>query len=106
MRGQFLLDLGYRVLNLSNGFDAIRLSRSKRVQAVVLDLDHNHEDVTLIAQEIKRIRPEVPTIVLKDAAEPVLGVHELADALVPKENGHRMLVRSLQEVLMKHLGDA
>ncbi|MGC2196792.1 MAG: hypothetical protein WA628_19110 [Terriglobales bacterium] len=58
-RGQFLSKAGYRVLNSSNGFDAIRLSTSGRVHAVVLDLDRNHEDPTLIAQEIKRLRPEV-----------------------------------------------
>jgi DNA-binding NtrC family response regulator len=98
-RGQFLNDLGYRILNLSNGFEALRLSTSKRVHAVVLDLDHNHEDVMLIAQEIKRRRPEVPTIVLAEASGPVDGLQKHADALVPKEDSHDTLVRSLQKLL-------
>jgi DNA-binding response OmpR family regulator len=98
-RGQFLRQAGYRVLNSSNGFDAIRLSTSGRVHAAVLDLDRNHEDVTLIAQEIKRLRPGVPTIVLTETAEPVDEVRELADALVPKEAGHSPLLKSLRALL-------
>jgi CheY-like chemotaxis protein len=98
-RGQFLRQAGYRVLNSSSGFDAIRLATSGRVHAVVLDLDHNDEDVTLIAQEIKRLRPEVPTIVLTETAGPVNGVSELADALVPKEDGHNPLLKSLRALL-------
>ncbi len=98
-RGQFLRDAGYRVLNSSNGFDAIRLSTSGRVHAVVLDLDRNHEDVTLIAQEIKRLRPEVPTIVLTETTEAVDGVSELAGVLVLKEDGHNPLLNSLRALL-------
>jgi len=89
------------VLSSSNGFEAIRLSASRRVHAVVLDLDRNHEDVTLIAQEVKRLRPGVPTIVLAEASEPVDGVREVADALVPKDDGHETLVQSLQKFLTK-----
>ena len=92
-------DAGYRVLNSSNGFDAIRLSTSGRVHAVVLDLDRNHEDVTLIAQEIKRLRPEVPTIVLTEMTEAVDGVRELAGVLVLKEDGHNPLLNSLRALL-------
>lgn len=60
LRGQFLNQLGYRVLNSSNGFEAIELSTSKRVHAVVLDLEHNRDDITVVAQEIKRLRPRSP----------------------------------------------
>jgi DNA-binding response OmpR family regulator len=99
LRGQFLNQVGYRVLNSSNGFEVIALSTSKRVHAVVLDLEHNREDVTLIAQEIKRLRPQVPTLVLTEGTLPVGEVHEIADALVPKEHGPEVLVRSLEELL-------
>jgi CheY-like chemotaxis protein len=102
LRGQFLNQLGYRVLNSSNGFEAIELSTSKRVHAVVLDLEHNRDDITVVAQEIKRLRPQVLTLVLTEGTLPVGEVHEIADALVPKEHGPEMLVKSLEELLTGH----
>lgn len=102
LRGRFLNDRGYRVLNSSDGFEAIKLSTSEQVDAAVLDLDHMGAEVTLIAQEIKRRRPHVPTILLTEATAPVDGVCDLADALVPKENDPESLVKSLEKVLTGH----
>jgi DNA-binding response OmpR family regulator len=99
LRGQFLNQLGYRVLNSSNGFEAIELSTSKRVHAVVLDLEHNRDDITVVAQEIKRLRPQVPTLVLTEGTLPVGDVHKIADAIVSKEHDPEVLVRSLEELL-------
>jgi CheY-like chemotaxis protein len=99
LRGQFLNQLGYRVLNSSNGFEAIELSTSTGVHAVVIDLEHNRDDITVVAREIKRLRPQVPTLVLTEGTVPVGEVHEIADALVPKEHGPEVLVRSLEELL-------
>jgi CheY-like chemotaxis protein len=98
MRAEFLRRLGYRVLCSSNGFEIMELFSREPVDAVVLDLDRNRAEVGLIAREIKRCRPQVPTIVLTEAQAPVDGVHELADALVPKEN-HPELAKSLQQLL-------
>jgi len=69
------------------------------VDAVVLDLDHNRDEVTLIAQKIKRLRPQVPTIVLTEGMLSVEGVREWADALVPKEDDPEALVQSLEREL-------
>ncbi len=99
LRGRFLNDVGYHVLNSSNGFEAIELATRERVDAAVLDLDRNHAEVTLIAREIKRHRPRLPTIVLTEEAASVEGVRELADVLVPKEKDPETLVQSLRKVL-------
>jgi DNA-binding response OmpR family regulator len=99
LRGWFLNEAGYRVLNSSNGFEAIRLSASEEVHAAVLDLDHNRTEVTLIAQEIKRLRPQIVTVVVTERTVPMDGVCELADALVPREHGPETLVKSLQRIL-------
>ncbi len=98
MRAEFLRRHGYRVLASSNGFETMELCTREPVDAVVLDLDRNRAEVALIARQIKQRRPEVPTIVLAEAPAPVEGLHELADALVPKENPPE-LVKSLQELL-------
>ena len=98
MRAEFLRRLGYRVLSSSNGFETMELCTREPVDAVVLDLDRNRAEVALIAREVKQRRPEVPTIVLTEATAPEESLHELADALVLKEN-HPELLNSLQKLL-------
>ena len=100
LRGWFLNEAGYRVLNSSNEDEAIKLFARERVDAAVLDMDNNRAAVTLLAQEIKRIRPQVVTVVLTERTVPVDGVWELADMLVAKENGTEALVKSLKKVLV------
>jgi DNA-binding NtrC family response regulator len=94
-RGWVLNIAGYRVLNSNIAPEAIELS--KRVDAAVLDMDNNRNEVTVIAQEIKRLRPKLPTIVLTEG--PVAMDGQLADALVPKESGPETLVKSLEKLL-------
>ena len=84
-------------MNSSNGFETIELSSSGQVDAVVLDLDHNHVEVTLITNEIKRLRPQCPTIVLTEGAAPDT-LRALADTLIPKGNDE-VLVASLEKIL-------
>jgi response regulator RpfG family c-di-GMP phosphodiesterase len=92
-----LLGLGYRLLASRNGFETMEMCAKEPVDAVVLDLDRNHAEVAVIAREIKRCRPQVPTIVLAEtpAADEV---RALADVLVPRAD-HAQLVRSLQRLL-------
>ncbi|MFY9700871.1 MAG: hypothetical protein ABSC07_02345 [Terriglobales bacterium] len=97
-RAKLLTSSGYRVLNSSNGFEAIELCNREPVDAVVLELDRNRAEIALIARQIKQFRPKVPTIVLTEAAAPFDGANDLADALVPKEN-HPELVKSLAQLL-------
>jgi CheY-like chemotaxis protein len=99
VRGRFLNESGYRVLNFSNGFEAIERSTRERVDVVLLDLDHNRAEVTTIALEIKRRRPEVPLILLAEGTTAVDDVRVLADAVVSRESEPEALVKSLQEIL-------
>ncbi len=64
LRAWSLNEMGYRVLNAHNGHEAIKLAARAHVDAVVLDVDHNHAEVALVATKIKRCRPQVPTIML------------------------------------------
>jgi CheY-like chemotaxis protein len=98
MRAEFLRRHGYRVLVSNNGFETMELCSREPVDAVVLDLDRNRAEVALIARGVKQRRPDVPTIVLAEAPAAVDGLHELADALVPRETPPE-LVKSLQKML-------
>jgi DNA-binding NtrC family response regulator len=98
-RAHGLNQMGYRVLSASNGFEAIKLATFERVDAVVLDLDRNSAEVALVATEIKRCRPQLPTILLTEGAVAVDGARAPADALVPKRDDLEMLVTALENVL-------
>lgn len=86
------------MLASTNGFETMQLSNRKLADAVVLDLDRNGAEVALIAREIKRYRPQIPTIVLVETPAAVDGVHGLADVLVLRAD-HEELVGSLQKLL-------
>lgn len=101
LRGWILYQQGYEVKHCSNGFEAIRAAVAEPVHVVLIDLDRNGVEMTLIAKEIKRLRPRVPTIVLTEEA-PTHGTHELcrlADVLVPKEEGAEALVKGVKRAL-------
>src|ERR1039457_6501967 len=98
-RAHSLNEMGYRVLNASDGFEAIELATREPVDTVVLDLDRDQAEITLVASEIKRCRPQMPMILLT-AGGPPNGAHELADALVPKRDNLRLLVTALENLLV------
>lgn len=97
-RARALHKKGYHVLNASNGFEAINLAA--KVDAVVLDMDRNSAEVGLVAAEIKRRRPQVPTILLAEEAIGVESARALADVLVPKRDNMEMLVMALESVFL------
>jgi len=104
LRARSLRQKGYRVLNASDGFEAIQLAALEKVDAVVLDLDRNHAEVDLVATEIKRCRPKVPTILVAEETAPRNIAHELADALVLQRDNVNMLVTALETVLAADAG--
>ena len=104
LRARFLRQMGYRVLNANDGFEAIQLAALAKVDAVVLDLDRNHAEVDLVATEIKRCRPKVPTILVAEEGAPLNVAYGLADALVLKRDTLNMLVTALEAVLAADIG--
>ena len=90
---------GFCVLDESNGFEAIRLSTLESVDAVVLHLDGNHAEIAVIARQIKKLRPQVTTILLTEHTVSVDGVHTLVDDVVHKGDGPETLMKSLVENL-------
>jgi DNA-binding NtrC family response regulator len=97
----FLSSLGYRVIHSNNGFETIQFSTSGTIDAFVLELDRNHSDVLFIAQEIKRVRTSIPTIVVVHETQILDGLRDVADAMVPEEIDSGTLVKSLAGFLGK-----
>jgi DNA-binding NtrC family response regulator len=104
LRGSILGDEGYSVINHSNGFEAIHAAVAESVNVVLIDLDRNIAEMTLIGEEIKRLRPGVPTIVLTEGLAPMRRAPKLcglADVLVSKERGIEALVESVRKAVLK-----
>lgn len=99
LRAWSLNEMGYRVLNARNAAEAVELATRKRVDAVVLDVDRNHDEVTMVAAEIKRRRPQTPTILLTEGTAAPERAYEVADALLPKRDDLDMLATALKNVL-------
>jgi DNA-binding response OmpR family regulator len=104
LRAWILNEMGYRVLNVSDAAEAVKLATRRRVDAVVLDLDRNHTEVALVATAIKRCRPQVPTVLLAEETAPLRRAHELADALIPKRDDLGMLITALENLLARRTG--
>lgn len=97
-------NLGCRVINSHNGFEAIQLATAGVIDAVVLELDRNHAELSLVAQEIKRARSSIPTVVVAHASQTLDGLLDLADAVVPADISRGILVKSLEQALLGGTG--
>jgi len=93
--------MGYEVLNSTNGFEAIQLACLDVVDAVVLDQEGNLAEVELVAAEIKRSRPQVPTILLVERAPSRARGPALVDAMVSQNDNVSVLVTTLEALLPK-----
>jgi DNA-binding response OmpR family regulator len=98
-RARSLSELGYRVINANDGFEAIRLAADEVVDAVVLDLDRDDAEIALVASEIKHCRPRVPGVVLTEGTGLTVRAHQLADVLVSKRDDIGMLIDTLEDLL-------
>ncbi len=68
-RTLLLESAGFRVIEANSGEDGIRLFRSERVAAVILDYWMSGMKGTAVASELRRIDPTVPIIVLSGMSD-------------------------------------
>jgi DNA-binding response OmpR family regulator len=59
-----LQENGYDLVTASNGHDALRLFKSRAVDAVVLDYELGFLKGMIVAAEIKKLNPRVPIVML------------------------------------------
>jgi response regulator RpfG family c-di-GMP phosphodiesterase len=94
-----LKENGYELVTTSNGRDGLRLVMSCSVDAVVLEHETGLIDGAAIAAELKRVRPQIPIVMLVDHLELPDGDLKSVDALVAKSDGAHFLWAAVHFVL-------
>ena len=98
-----LQENGYQLLTATNGHEGLRLFASQPVDAIVLDYHLGLLDGAVVANEIKRVRPTIPIVMLADDLELPDGALKSVDALVTKSDGAHFLWATVHFVLsVKH----
>ncbi len=90
---------GYDLVTATNGRDGLRLFMSRPVDAIVLDYHLGLLDGGTVAAEIKKIKPEMPIIMLAPGLELPVRALSWVDALVPKADGPDVLLATIRSVL-------
>src|SRR6202158_2814777 len=96
---RLLQENGYELVTAANGRDALRLFMSRPVDAIVLEYHLGLLDGSVIAAEIKQVRPNVPIVMLADHLELPDGALKSVDALVAKSDGPHFLLATVHFVL-------
>jgi DNA-binding response OmpR family regulator len=94
-----LQENGYELLTATNGHDGLRLFASQPVDAIVLDYHLGLLDGACVANEIKRVRPTIPIVMLTDNLELPDGALNSVDALVTRSDGAHFLWATVHFVL-------
>lgn len=90
---------GYELVTATNGHDGLRLFMSRPVDAIVLEYPLGLLDGSVIAAEIKQVRPKLPIIMLADHAELPEGALKSVDMLVSKSDPPHFLWAAVHFVL-------
>jgi DNA-binding response OmpR family regulator len=102
LRQSLLESAGYNVLAAKSGRQGINTFRNESVQAVVLDYWMADMNGMQVAREIRKIKPEVPIIILSAYGELLDESLGIADLWIRKgEEDPQFLLARLEE-LLKH----
>ena len=99
LRGALLEGNGYRVLTASCGHEGLQLFVAQAVDAILLDYHLGLLDGGVVADEIKRVRPEARVVMLTEHKEVPRDALKSVDALVFKSHGPEALLAALHAVL-------
>jgi two-component system nitrogen regulation response regulator NtrX len=94
-----LQESGYEMVTATNGHEALRLFMSRPVDAIVLEYYLGLLDGAVIADEIKRVRPTIPIVMLADHLELPDGALKSVDAVVTKSDGAHFLLATVHFML-------
>ena len=84
------------MLSATSGHQGILSFTAEAVDVVVLDLNGDGAEGAVIAGELKRIRPDIPVVILTAEGQTLVdGALECADAVVPRLD-HPGLLRALE----------
>lgn len=100
LRKAMLEQHGYSVMTASEGFEAIELAVSKRVDAVVLDYRMGGMDGEAIAKVLKANKPKVPVIILSGFSVPQ-HVLALVDGFAQKGESAEDFLNQVEKLLQR-----
>ena len=90
---------GYELLTATNGHEGLRLFMTRPVDAVVVDYQLELLDGGVVAAEIKKVKPQVPIVMLAENVELPEDALKSVDALVAKSDGPNFLLATVHLVL-------
>jgi DNA-binding response OmpR family regulator len=100
LRCTLLKEQGWHAQSAGGGSQGIFSFTQEAVDVVVVDLNGDGTDTALITGELKRLRPEIPVIVLVARRETIIeGALQQADAVVLKSEETTELPEVLRRVL-------
>lgn len=86
-----LREKGYGLVTATNGSEGLRLLMSGPVDAVVLEYYLGLMDGAVVAEEIRRVRPHLPIVMVANPRELPSGALKSVDTLVDKSDGSHLL---------------
>lgn len=94
-----LQEKGFSLISATHGSQGLRLLVSKPVDAVILEYNLGLLDGATVADEIKKVRPRLPIVMLAESLELPEGALKSVDALVTGADGPRFLLEAIYTVL-------
>jgi DNA-binding response OmpR family regulator len=94
-----LKENGYELVTAGSGSDALQLLISRSVDAVVLDYELSLLQGAAVAAEMKKVKPQIPIVMLTDHLELTDGALKSVDALVTKSDGPHFLWATVHFIL-------
>ena len=92
---------GYRVVTASTAEDGLRVLREQHVDLVLSDHFLRDKRGTALAEEMKRLKPNVPVAILSAAAEVPEGI-EKADTFITKLEEIPVMLEEIRRLLKSH----
>lgn len=99
LRCSLLKEHGWNVLSSGNGHEGVIRFSQEEVDAVVVDFNGGGPESALITGELKRLRPEIPVILLTTAGSPAKEAIQQANVVIPKSEEASRLVDALKALL-------
>jgi len=97
LRCSLLREQGWNVLSSASGYEGVLQFSRQTVDAVVVDLNGDGTEAALIIGELKRLRPEVPVIMLAtDEKLLAPGATQQANAVITKSQEDHSLIGALR----------
>lgn len=90
---------GYDVTVAASGREALKLFLSRKVDAVVTDLEMPGMTGTELASKLKRLRPELPVVLVSGSKKAADVPSQLIDASVPKGAPITKLIDQMDKVI-------